>query len=92
MAINQVISSNLGPASRSQLYELLQKYNKKEVIMGEWRGVGRKRLLDDSQVNDIEEHPRKENFKSIGRKQLKTMITLMQKEQIEEQGYVPISP
>ena len=61
--INEIVANNVVPASRSQLYSLLQQYKNKKQIIGEWRYKGRKRLLCDDDINKIATELNKESGK-----------------------------
>eukprot|EP00957_Ditylum_brightwellii_P187421 14273483-Ditylum_brightwellii.AAC.2 len=88
LAINQV---KLVSTSRSLIYKLPQQHNRNEPILREWQGVGRKRLLDNNQIKVISDNLRKENSKPIGQMQIKEIMMTVQREQIQEQEFVPIS-
>ena len=61
------MANNVVPASRSQLYSLLQQYKNKEQIIGEWRCRGRKRLLCDDDINKIATELNEESGKKAKR-------------------------
>ena len=69
--INEIVANNAMPATRSQLYSLLQQYKNKEQIFGEWRCEGRKRLLYDDDINKIAAELNKESGKTIGMTDIK---------------------
>ena len=68
--IKDIVSKKLVPISVIGIYKLLQRHREGKVIEAEWNKTGRKRLLDDTDIQDINLQLNKRSGSTIANKEI----------------------
>ena len=85
--INHMISNNLVPIQKSNIYKLLQRFYDGNPIKDDLYAAGRRRLLQEDDINFISLKLNDKSGSTIAMKEIKDVITSRQLSVIDSLGY-----
>ena len=89
--IQDWMSTSLIPISKVGIYKLLQRYREGKKIEDNWNRKGRKRLLDEDDIKEINDVLNKRSGLTIEKEEIVEKIKSSRNKRVTDDGLVPIT-